>query len=44
MGQRLGFPSGGHQIGPIPSISPNLISSMAKWLALATVTESMADG
>jgi hypothetical protein len=41
---RLTAPSGGHEIRPTLTISPNTISSMANWFALATLTESVADG
>jgi hypothetical protein len=38
------LPSSGHQIGPRPRISPNIISPEATWFALAAVTVDHAVG
>jgi hypothetical protein len=39
-----GSPSGGHEIGVSPTISPNLIALLVNYGALATVTVKVADG
>jgi hypothetical protein len=42
LGQRLGFPSSGHEIGATLIISPNLIALMINYGALATVAVNIA--
>jgi hypothetical protein len=41
-GQRLGSPSGRHEIGASLTISPNLIATKTNYIALATVAVIMA--
>jgi hypothetical protein len=44
LGLWQGSPSGGHEIGVSPTISPNLIALLVNYGALATVTVKVADG